>query len=252
MNPHPADDDPGLPGHVAAAARQAAEDLYQALRPAMATARPSPQVSALWQIVKMLNAVSGGLDLGSVPEAGRPRARWEETAYLASNIADKALTITADGMTPQQAAGYLLNNTSDVQDTAAASGGVIELTPPDYPDTSRTLSVTIGGDTLRTLSVTADRGPAPQPRPHTAATLLRLAHHLHRVGAVLSDLVLEPEADGIPICGRSDKQITCEICQRTVGADIARTIEIAKPWLRTVKVCSVTCARAAHAGEHSG
>jgi hypothetical protein len=251
MNSHPADGT-GLPGHVAAAALQAAEDLYQALRPAMATARPSSQVSALWQIVKMLNAVSGGLDLGSVPEAGRPRARWEEAAYLASNIADTALTITAGEMTPQQAAGYLLNNTSEVQDTAAASGGVIELTPPDYPDTSRTLAVTIRGDMLLTLSVTADRGPAPQPRPHSAATLLRLAHHLQRTAAVLSEVVLEPEADGVPVCGRGDEEITCEICQRTVGADIARTIEIARPWLRTVKVCSVTCARAAHAGEHTG
>jgi hypothetical protein len=250
MNPHPADGT-DLPGHVAAAARQAAEDLYQALHPAMATARPSSQVSALWQIVKMLNAVSGRLDAGSVPEADRFRARWEEAAYLASNIADTALTITAGEMTPQQAADYLLNNTSEVQDTASASGGAIELTPPDYPDTNRTLSVTIRDDTHLTLSVTADRGPEPQPRPHSAATLLRLAHHLQRTAAVLSEVVLEPEADGVPVCGRGDEEITCEICQRTVGADIARTIEIARPWLRTLKVCSVTCARAAHAGEHA-
>lgn len=105
---------------------------------------------------------------------------------------------------------------------------------------------------LRTLAVTADRGPAPQPRPHSAATLLQVAHHLHRLAAVLSEVVLEPEADGIPLCGRDDQEITCEICQRTAGAGIARTIEIARPWLRTVTVCSVTCARAAHAGEHTG
>jgi hypothetical protein len=59
-------------------------------------------------------------------------ARWEEVAYLASNIADEALTIAAEEMTPQQAADYLLSNSSDVQDTAAAYG-VIELTPPVLP-----------------------------------------------------------------------------------------------------------------------
>ena len=75
MNPRPAGN-AGLPGHVAAAARQAAGDLFRALRPAMTAARPSPQVSALWQMAKMLSAVSGGLDFTSVPEAGRPRAQW--------------------------------------------------------------------------------------------------------------------------------------------------------------------------------
>jgi hypothetical protein len=104
----------------------------------------------------------------------------------------------------------------------------------------------------RTLSVAADGGPAPQLRPHSAATLLRTAHHLHRLAATLGEVVLEPEADGIPVCGRDNEEITCEICQRTVGASLARTVEVTKPWPHNVKVCSVTCARAAHAGEYAG
>lgn len=85
----------------------------------------------------------------------------------------------------------------------------------------------------------------------TAATLLRTAHHLHHLGATLGELVLEPEADGIPLCGRPDEEVTCEICQRAVGADVARTIEVTTPWHHQVKVCSVTCSRAARAGEHT-
>jgi hypothetical protein len=64
----------GLPDSVAAAARKAADDLFQALRPAMTTASPSLQVSALWQTVKMLNAVSGGLDFGSSRNPDGPGA----------------------------------------------------------------------------------------------------------------------------------------------------------------------------------
>jgi hypothetical protein len=66
---------------------------------------------------------------------------------------------------------------------------------------------------------------------------------------VLGEVVLEPEADGIPVCGRASEEVSCEVCKRTVGADIARTVDATRPWPRTVRVCSITCARAAHAGE---
>ena len=82
----------------------------------------------------------------------------------------------------------------------------------------------------RTFKVMEVSGPEPGP-----------SHEL------LSEVVLEPEADGIPVRGRASQEITCEICHRAVGADIARTVEVAKPWPRNVKVCSVNCARAAHA-----
>ncbi len=179
---------------------------------------------------------------------GRPRAGG---AGLASAITDKALAIIATGMTPPQAADWLLDNdASDVLDTATA--GMIDLIPPDYTETGRTLTATIRADQHRTLVVTADRGHAPQPRPHSAVTLLRTAHHLNQLAAVLGEVVLEPAADGIPVCGRHSEEITCEVCQAPVGADLARKVGVTRPWHHDVTVCSVTCARAAHAGENNG
>lgn len=251
MNQHPAGP-AALPADIAATTRDAAEALFQALRPAMAVARPDPQATALWLTAKMLSAVSGGLDFASVPEADQTRAQWEEAAGLAATITDHALTVAGTGMTAEQAGQRLLDaDGSDILDTAGAYAGVINLTPPDAQETGRTLTVTVHDDEQRTLSVTASRGPAPTPRPHTAATLLRTAHHLHQIGATLGELVLEPAADGLPLCGTSIYEVTCEICGRAAGGDVARTVQAFTPWPRQVKVCSVTCARAAHAGEHT-
>jgi hypothetical protein len=241
---------PALPDDIADAARHAADRLFEALRPVMGTAAPT-QITTLWQVVKLLNAVSGGLDSDSTPEADRLRERWEETAALAANITDQALSLAATGMTPQQAADRVIKvDASDVMGTATAHGGVVELTPPDHMDTCRTLTVTIRNDAHYTLAVTADRGPAPHPRPHTPATLLRTAHHLQHLAATLGELILEPETDGTPLCGNPDDDVTCEICQSTTTADVARTVDVTKPWHHQINVCSTTCARAAHAGEH--
>jgi hypothetical protein len=96
---------------------------------------------------------------------------------------------------------------------------------------------------------------AARSRSHAstpAATLLRTAaHHLHQLGQVLGEAVLEPIPYGIPMCGRPDKEVTCQICQRGVGADVARTIEVFKTGQRTLTVRSTTCARAADAGEYT-
>lgn len=196
-DPRPA----ALPDNIAAAVRQTADDLFQTLTPAMTTASPAtPQIIALWQMAKMLSAVSGGLDFSSVPETDLPRAQWEEAAELASAIANDALTIAATGMSPEQAGNRVLETDVDMYDsdhTTAAYAGAIELTPPDWQETThRTLTVTVRGDQHRTLSVTTDRGPAPTLRPHTAATLLRTAHHLHQLGATLGELVPEPPDEG--------------------------------------------------------
>lgn len=58
------------------------------------------------------------------------------------------------------------------------------------------------------LTVTADRGPAPEPRPHTASTVLRAGWHLHQAAAVLGEIAAEPAKDGIPICVRADGDVT--------------------------------------------
>ncbi|HET6480156.1 MAG TPA: hypothetical protein VFG35_08980 [Actinoplanes sp.] len=61
--------------------------------------------------------------------------------------------------------------------------------------------MTIKADLHRSVLVTADRGAAPQPREHTAATLFRASHHLHQLGKALGEVVLEPVPYGIPMCG---------------------------------------------------
>lgn len=103
----------------------------------------------------------------------------------------------------------------------------------------------------RELTVTADRGPAPTPRPYTAASLMQTTHHLHRLASALGKVVLEPWRDGIPMCGRTDREVTCQVCGATVGADVARRVDAAPaPYYPHADVCSITCARAAAAGEH--
>jgi hypothetical protein len=208
------DPDPRLP-------RQAADILFKALSPARTAGPESAELIALWYMTKMLNAVGDGLNFSSVPEAERPRAQWHEAALNASDIAGKALAIIADSMTPQQAAGWLEDRDAiSVGLQAVGCGGTIELIGPDHMETERTLTVTIDGDRLRSLSVTADRGPAPEPRPQTVATLLRIGWLLNQLAAALGELVLELPEDGIPLCGRADEEVTCEVCQRTVGADV--------------------------------
>lgn len=243
----------GLPQPVLAAAHQAAELLYAALGAHMSE-HSRPEIAALWRTAKLLSAAAGDLDTPGLPTDEQRRQRWEEVAANAAYVADQALIVVGDGLDLAQAQGRLLDadvREQDVADCARAYGGVIELTPPDFEHTERTPTVAISSGRHRTLSVTADRGEIPQPREHTAATLLRTAHHLHQLGQALGEAVLEPIPYGIPMCGRPDHQVTCQICQRTVGADIARTIDVYKPSQRTLTVCSTTCARAADAGEYT-
>jgi hypothetical protein len=258
--PVPGPGDSGLPPGVAAAARKAAQDLYRALDPYMtASGTPAREVTALWQTAKMLSAVSGGLDMGAdVPAGGLHRARWEEAASNAEDITAAALTVVADGMTPVQAAAYLAENDSgEVWWQATSYAGTLEVVPPDQGDTMRVLTVgadlqtrwsKADGDHLPPLTVTASRGPAPEPRPHTASTVLRAGHALATAAAVLGELVLEKPADGIPYFIGPRQEITCEVCGAPATHETYRRVEVGTSG-RHADVCSVPCARAAHAGE---
>ena len=201
----------------------------------------------------MLNALSGSLDgFRDVPDDGLPRSQWYEALLQAEGIVNRALTQIAVGQTPGQAAGWL-----EEKDAVGAgmetlgTGGTIELVGPDVMETDRTLTVAIGVDRLRTPAVTASRGPAPEPRPRAPATLLRTWHHLNQLAAVLGELVLEPQSDGIPLCGSDGAEVTCESCGRTADGDTARAVEAGPPSYRRILVCSVPCARAASADGHS-
>ncbi|SNT65874.1 hypothetical protein SAMN05421812_12820 [Asanoa hainanensis] len=251
MNDQP--DPTALPPRVSSAAHEAAELLFAALGPDM-SARPRPEIEALWFAAKLLAAAAGDLDFPDKPVDEQRRERWEEVASSAAYITDKALTVAAEGLSMERASDRLGNLDAieqEVATTARAYAGVVELTPPDFTDTGRLLTVAIRADLRRTIRVTASRGVNPMPRQHTAATLLRTSHHLHQLGRALGELVLEPVADGIPMCGPAGHEVTCQICARIVGADVARTIEVATPLSRKLTVCSTTCARAANAGEYA-
>jgi hypothetical protein len=259
--PVPGPGDSGLPPGVAAAVRKAAQDLYRALDPYMtASGTPAREVTTLWQTAKMLAAVSGGLDMGGdVPAGGLHRARWEEAASIAEDITAYALKIVADGMTPVQAAEYLADDPgAEVWGLAASSAATLEVAPPDEGDTMRSLTVAVdlqprwskaaGAVVLPPLAVTASRGPAPEPRPHTASTVLRAGHALATAAAVLGELVLEKPADGIPYFIGPHQEVTCEVCGAPATHETYRRVEVGTSG-RHADVCSVPCARAAHAGE---
>jgi hypothetical protein len=263
VNANPPANPLGLPASTASAVRQITDDLFRALHDPMIADYPGelPAVRALWWITKMLNAITGSYDsFGDIPEADLPRAQWEEVLANTGDVAAIALNGIAAGKTPEKAADWIAEHNygeSEAWQKATAYSGTLEMVPPDHGDTTRILSVAFDvmahytpSQHVPAPSVTADRGPAPEPRPHTASTVLRAGWHLAQLAAVLGEIVIEPAADGIPLCGREDKEVTCEVCERDVGADVARVVQADRPWHHEIRVCSVPCARAASAGEH--
>jgi hypothetical protein len=265
MNANPPASPLGLPASTAAAVRKITDDLFQALHDPMIADYPGelPAVRALWWITKMLNAITGSYDsFGDIPAADLPPAQWEEVLANAGDVAAVALNGIAADKTPQQAADWVAGHNygeSEAWLRATAYSCTVEMIPPDHGDTARILTVAFDlmahytpSQHVPALSVMTDRGPAPEPRPHTASTVLRGGWHLAQLAAVLGEIVIEPAADGIPLCGREDREVTCEVCGRVVGADVARAVQATQPWHHEVRVCSVTCARAASAGEQNG
>jgi hypothetical protein len=251
----------GLPASTAEAVRKLTDDLFKALHDPMIADYPGelPAVRTLWSLTKMLNAITGSYDSwADVPEADLPRQQWEEVLACAEDVTTRALNGIAAGKTAEQAADWVADHNyseGEAWQKATAYSGTLEMVPPD--DTDRILTVAfdlmahyVPEQQVAPLTVTADRGLAPQPRPHTASTVLRAGWHVHQLAAVLGEITLEAAADGIPLCGREDRLITCEVCGRDAGADVARVVDVDRPWNRKVEVCSVACARAAYAGEH--
>ena len=251
----------GLPDGTASAVRKITDDLFSVLQDPMihGATHDLPAVQALWMLTKTLNAITASVgSFADVPEADLPRVQWEEVLANAGDVAAIAADGIAAGKTPEDAASWVADhNYSEAEAwyTAAAYSGTLEMIPPDHGDTMRTLTVAFDlmarympAARVPALTVTADRGPAPEPRPHTASTVLRAGWHLAQFAAILGGIVLAPAADGIPLCGREDRDITCEACGRDVSAALARRVETGQ-YGGTADVCSVACARAAHAGE---
>ncbi|MEV4212548.1 hypothetical protein [Micromonospora sp. NPDC049662] len=187
---------PGLPADVAARVRTLADQLHGALRDEMLRKDPAPEVLALWQTAKLINAAAGGLDDHGEPETSVHTSRWVEVAFNASDIADTALRITGSRMSLPDAAAYVERADVDALDVpfnaATAYAATVELTPAhDGEDYALPVTVAVAGDPERTLTVAG----RPNPRPYTAGQLLRVAHHLDRLGAALGDVVIGASID---------------------------------------------------------
>jgi hypothetical protein len=179
----------GLPAHVAAEVRQLAERLHDVLHDEMVHPNPAPEVTLLWQAAKLINTAAGGLDYDTdLPATRRHAVRWSDVAAEASDVGDAALGIAAAEMSPADAAGHVERADVDALDVpdapALAFAAIVKLTPPLDVD-ARPLAVAIADDPARTLTI-ADQ---PGPHPYTAAQLLRVAHHLHRLGGALGDVL---------------------------------------------------------------
>ncbi|MEU7802560.1 hypothetical protein AB0B10_25200 [Micromonospora arborensis] len=184
----------GLPADVAERVRALADQLHDALRNEMVREHPAPEVRALWQAAKMVNAAAGGLDNHVEPETTVHTSRWVEVAFNASDIADTALRIAGSGMSLADARAHVERadiNTLDVPFNAAtAFAARVELIPAhDGEDYAQPVTVAVTGDPERTLTVAGELSP----RPYAAAgQLLRVVHHLDRLGAALGDVVIAP------------------------------------------------------------
>jgi hypothetical protein len=177
----------GLPVPLAAAVRQLAGKLREVLRDGMGREQPAPEVALLWQAATLINRAADGLDGGASVHPGQ----WVDLAGVASDIADAALQIAATGLSPAQAAAQQEEiDQGPYWGNACAYAATVQMSRPDVEGTGRTVTVDIAGDPGRALTVATEHGT--EPRPHTPVSLLRVAHHLHRLGATLGEVVDGP------------------------------------------------------------
>lgn len=229
--------------------RAHAEALFAAIGPTMGGEAPDPAAGLLWQATKLIDfAAQAASGVG-----GDDAPDWLDVADEAAAVGEQALRLAGASMSVEQAAREIENrefSEMELGDRALAIAATASIMPPDAPHTSRTLTVAVSGEPTKAVTVRADRGPDPQPQPHTAVSLLRVGYALARLGEALGPLAVEPNRDGFPMCGPASRHVECEVCQTRIGADVARQVYDRTDFYRLTTVCSVTCARAASAGEH--
>jgi hypothetical protein len=179
----------GLPEDVAAHVRQLAEQLHDALLKQMAVAAPAPEVALLWQAAKLVNTAAGGVDYETGSVADQRFSRWWDVADIGSDIAGTAMEIAGQGLAVEHAAAQAESfGSMDAGFTTIIGGASVQLYPKDEEST-QSLTVSVDADPLHPLTVTADRGAAPTPRPYTPGSLLRVDHAMRRLGQALGDVV---------------------------------------------------------------
>ncbi|WP_050591884.1 hypothetical protein [Salinispora fenicalii] len=184
----------GLPEDIATQVRQIAEQLHDVLVKQMAVADPAPEAQLLWQAAKLVNTAAGGLDSATGSPADQRFSRWWDVANIGSDIAGTAMQIAGQGLAVEHAAAEAeLFGSMDAGFTTTMGTAIVQLYPK--AEESQTLTVNVDADPLHPLTVTADKGTAPTPRPYTAASLLRVDHAMRRLGQALGDVVDHQDDD---------------------------------------------------------
>lgn len=185
----------GLPEDIATQVRQIAEQLHDVLVKQMAVADPAPEAQLLWQAAKLVNGAAGGLDSATGSPSDQWFSRWWDVADIGSDIADTAMQLAAQGLTVEHAAAQAESfGVLDTGFTTTIGAATVRLYPKDEEST-QTLTVGVDADPLHPLTVTADHGAAPMPRPYTPASLLRVDHAMRRLGQALGDVVDHQDND---------------------------------------------------------
>ncbi|WP_047892795.1 hypothetical protein [Micromonospora sp. RV43] len=179
----------GLPDDIATQVRQLAEQLHDVLGKHMSVTDPVPQAQLLWQAAKLINTAAGGLDYATGTPADQRFSRWWDVADIGSDIAGTAMQIAAQGLTVEHAAAQAESfGALDAGFTTTIGAATVRLYPKDEEST-QTLTVSVDADPLHPLTVTANHGTAPTPRPYTPVSLLRVDHAMRRLGQALGDVV---------------------------------------------------------------
>lgn len=190
-----------LPVDVAASVHQLAEQLHQVLREQMVREEPTAEAALLWRTAKLLNTAVGALGYTTEDSPNPHTAQWVDAAELASDIADAALGIAAAELTLSEAVRQVEKTDVDLVDLglspATAFSGTIEVTRNPNLDAlvDDVVVVQVAGGPDRALTVAGPATGHGQPQ-HTAATLLRTAHHLHRLGDALGQALSSDHTDG--------------------------------------------------------
>lgn len=158
---------------------------------------PAGYPELLWWLMKALAFAA--------PDGRVPGAEYfEMVADDAATAVRDALRLAAGRLSPATATAHAKGRIlAGLEDVGTVDILDVQYTPPDRPETMRTLRVRLTVDPDRPLVevLGSTHGQPPTPRPASAADVLRLGAALETIAEILSQLVGEPLTDGLPTPG---------------------------------------------------
>ncbi|MEV0453830.1 hypothetical protein [Catellatospora methionotrophica] len=226
----------------------------------MVDPHPSPDIVVVAQLARLMRGLGGGgwpvnrAWKALIDEETPGYFDWFEAAGVSMSNALTALEIAAQGLSIEQAkmrvsvddriGGGYVRGDDLVRDATVA----VEL--HDSPRDRRLITVAIEGRRTWEMAAFNAGEVAPTLRRHDPTTLLQTEVLVRHLGALLAKMLRESEADGVDVHIALHQEARCAVCQTSMRYR-ARRVYIGPHYDRAVEVCSVTCARTAHAGESS-